>query len=67
MSKHSDAFNALPFEQRELLVPVMQETRIRDLKAMREQLVTNHKKQLRDWDELISRLESAVGDKQEQL
>ncbi len=64
MSGHSDKFNALPFEQRQILVPVMRETRIRDLKSMRKQLVANHRKQLRDWDELIKRLEDSVEDSQ---
>ena len=56
MNRFSDKFNALPIDQRKIIIPVMNQTRIRDLKAMREQLVIHHKSQIGQLDALIKRL-----------
>ena len=60
MSHHSAKFNALPFDLRKVLCPVMDETRVRDLKSIRAELVRSHKRQLRELDDLIKRIERSI-------
>ena len=54
--KPSDYFNSLPFEERKRLSPVLNETRISTLKALRENEIRRHKATIRELDGWIANL-----------
>lgn len=54
---HSDAWNNLPFEERENLMPHMVESQINHILHCRQKAVSAHKKHLKELDDLIKNLE----------
>ena len=60
MSDLPDRWNALPIEQRKHLAPFLSESHIRHLKQARTIMVSNHKRALREVDEIIANLTRSI-------
>lgn len=58
--KASSIFNALPFETRHAVIPLITDTQIREMEAAKRILVAAHKRTLREIDEKIQHLKGIL-------
>ena len=56
----SETFNALPIEQRLILVPLLRVDQLRDLKIERNRAISAHHKHLKEIDSHIRNIEYSI-------